>query len=271
MRKNLKGVLPHKKITIEEFSAFISEGYSIGNETDINRIASSESVEIHYDDYGSHFDGMLVRDGVDFHIHVNESKGNYEGSKRSRFTISHELGHFFLEEHREAMKADNYSPHASNFSLNHENPIEIEADYFAACLLMPKTKVREFTGRREFSLDIIKEVSDSFNVSVHAATRRFIDIGTHEIFVVFSRDNKVLYYDKSEDFPKLPFKFKVGASLPKHTVAFEYFNVDRKYSKKEQIYADCWFSPNYPVNRKLFEQCLYSDSYGFAMSIIWFE
>lgn len=271
MKRNLKGVLPHKKKTIEEFTAFISEDLSVGNETIIKRIANFEGVEIHYDDYGSHFDGMLVRDGDEFHIHVNETKGNYEGSKRSRFTISHELGHFFLEEHREAMKAEDYSPHASNFSLDHENPIEREADYFAACLLMPRIKFREFTGRREFSLNIIKEVSDSFNVSVHSATRRFIEIGTHEIFVVFSRDNKVLYYDKSEDFPNLPFKFKVGASLPKHTVAFEYFNDDRKYSEKEQIYADCWFAPNYPVDRKMFEQCLYSDSYGFVMSVIWFK
>lgn len=86
---------------------------------------------------------------------------------RQRFTIAHELGHFFLN-------------HDINGGLNHidtvddlsdpANDLEIQANYFAVNLLMPK----EFIEYILYKLQIsdIAEMAKKLNVSRSALTYR---------------------------------------------------------------------------------------------------
>src|SRR5690606_6020210 len=121
------------------------------------------------------FDGMLLydTDSRDFHIHINIDNGNKRNSKRGRFTLAHEFGHFFLDEHRLGLKYGLLEPHASFYNINQKSLIELEADYFASCLLMPKDKFKNFsaeytrqTRNKKFSLDTILALSESFQTSV---------------------------------------------------------------------------------------------------------
>jgi len=216
---------------------------------------------------------MLVWDGRKFKIHLNAAKGNYIGSKRSRFTIAHELGHYFINSHREGIKSGNIPLHASNNSLAHSDKIEYEADYFAANLLMPKEKLRTLTGRRKFSLEIIKEVSEVFDVSLTSALMRFADVGTHSIMVVFSQGSIVKWSKRSEDFPKLVNKFKIGGSLPPTSVAGESFlKSDAQYTGIEPVDLEDWFVyKSWEPIGHLYEQCFYSDLYNYVISLIWFD
>jgi Zn-dependent peptidase ImmA (M78 family) len=59
-----------------------------------------------------------------------------EHRPRTRFSIAHELGHFYLDEHRAFLLRGGQS-HSSSSEFAADDDIEREADAFAAGLLMP--------------------------------------------------------------------------------------------------------------------------------------
>jgi Zn-dependent peptidase ImmA (M78 family) len=277
-------ILPIRKTQISKLAEFIAKEFSDKNITLLNKIAKIEDVPVHYDNYEDAFDGTLLYDPdrSDFQIHINLDNGNTEKSKRGRFTLAHELGHFFLDEHRLGLKYGLIELHASFHNLNHKSRIEEEADYFASCLLMPKEKFRNHsadykkqTRNNKFSFNNIYALSESFQASVLSTLIRFGEVGTHEIFAVISKDNIAKWFVKSVDFPSWKFKFKIGDAVPLTTVAGEYFTMEnRKFTGIEEVSADDWFIPSKDDNRadrQMFEQCYYSNSYGYVISLIWFN
>src|SRR5580658_8784922 len=77
--------------------------------------------------------GMLIRYGEQFCIAYAT---HIKSLGFRRFTIAHELGHYFLEGHVDAIFADG-SPHESHAGFLSTIKYELEADHFAARLLMP--------------------------------------------------------------------------------------------------------------------------------------
>lgn len=261
---------------ITEFTEFLSQSFSIGHQTSLTDIADDEGVSYYFDNYEDAFDGMLLYDNRDFHIHLNINLGNSKESKRGRFTIAHELGHYFIDEHRLGLKYGLLEPHASFHNLHHRSLIEVEADYFASCLLLPKKPFKKVSAEKgSFSLDTILHLSDIFRASVPSTVIRFAEVGTHEIFAVCTRNGIVQWYAKSEDFPNWKHKFKIDGPVPSGTVIGEYQKMpERKYTTIEQVDADSWFSPpldDNRANRQMYEQCYYSSSYGYIISILWFK
>lgn len=256
-----------------EFTNYLSSHFSHNGRTDLKSICKEEKLSILTDDYQGYFDGMLVWDGQEFNIHLDISKGNTADSKRGRFTLAHELGHYFTEYHREGIKTGVIPEHCSTHSLLHDDRIELEADFFAANLLMPEQRLKALTGRKKFSLDIIKEVSEYFDVSLTAALLRFKDVGTHDIMIVFSRNNIVAWSQRSDKFPKLIQKFKRGSQLPPTSVAGESFRKENaQYTTAEKLELDDWFEDRgWGPGSQLYEQCFYSKQYDFVASLIWFD
>ncbi|HVT85633.1 MAG TPA: ImmA/IrrE family metallo-endopeptidase, partial [Chitinophagaceae bacterium] len=272
------------KTQISRLAEEIANEFSEGNLTLLEDIALFEDIPIHYDNYENAFDGMLFYDTIskDFHIHINIDNGNKQGSKRGRFTLGHELAHFFLDQHRLGLKYGLLEPHASFHDLNQKSLIEEEADYFASCLLMPQNKFKNHsieykrkTGNRKFSFNTLYDLSESFQTSILSTLIRFGEVGTHEIFAVISQNNIAKWYVKSEDFPNWKFKFKIGEAIPRTSVAGEYYNLERrKFTDIEKVNADDWFSPtvdDHRANRQMYEQCFYSDSYRYVISLLWFD
>ena len=128
--------------------------------------------------------------GIDFEqnlIYVNASVEDHDG--RYAFTVAHEIGHHVL--HREAYLNDKEQGKREILCRDSgEKPqIEIEADRFAAALLMPSSVVLETFNRikpkpkastigqaRGVANEVIKEGGFS-NVSNTAMINRLIDLG----------------------------------------------------------------------------------------------
>ena len=256
-----------------ELTEFLSYRFCTNTRTDLEAICHDERIEIITDNYDDAFDGILAWDKPSFYIHLNTSRGNTSGSRRGRFTLGHELGHYFLESHNWGIRTGSIPIHASNTGVVHDDKIETEADNFSSCLLMPRTRLRQLTGGRKFSLEIIKDVSNAFDVSLTAALFRFAQVGTHEIMIVASRNGVVEWSFRSEQFPKVPNRFRRGGSVPSSTVAGEaFFKNNARYTTVEQVDFEDWFEfktwkPPYP----LYEQCFYSDLYNCVTSVIWFK
>ncbi len=257
-----------RKKQISDLADFISESFSEEFVTNVESILENEGIYLHEDHYGNAFDGSLVFDEKNYHIHINKDKGNYTNSVRGRFTIAHELGHYFLEDHHKNLVVN--EPHFSSFNLDNSNLIEEEADFFAACLLFPYNKFRATCNAKKISAELIYEISNTFKASKIATIKRFCEIGSHEIFVVYSKDNSIKWYDRSKDFPYMKFKFSIGSNPPIDTLAKDFFeNENLEFTQKVETYSGDWF---YTENeRKMYEQCLGSREYNYIVSLLWFD
>ena len=93
-----------------------------------------------------------------------------------RFIIAHELGHYIL--HYEAEASDGMYAHRENKKGKDDK--ENEADYFAACLLMPcvsfKKKYEELKKKKNSQEDIIILLQNYFNVPKESVERRLIEV-----------------------------------------------------------------------------------------------
>jgi len=261
-----------RKIALSNFANLIAQDYSINNVTYLDKILSAEQVELYTDHYEDAFDGMLVFDEEKFHVHLNIDRGNNPDSLRGRFSLAHELAHFFIEEHRVPLMKGEVAEHGSLHDFKHSDEVEEEADYFAACLLMPEPLFRKAPKERKFSLNTIINLSKNFQTSILATVLRFVEVGSHDILVIVSENNIIQWFAKSNNFPNWKFRFKVGQPLPPNTVAGEYFTKpNAKYIGVEDVDPESWFFPSWIPETQMHEQCYYSESYGYVISLIWFD
>ena len=127
-----------------------SGGSSIELPIPVEEIAEQHlGYEIEFTDRGI-FSNPQLLGGIDLEsktIFVNASVQDHDG--RYSFTVAHEIGHHIL--HRESYLASVSEGDKSILcrEVSNKPPIEIEADRFAAALLMPATVVREAMARQK--------------------------------------------------------------------------------------------------------------------------
>lgn len=135
-------------------------------------------------------------------------------SARQRFTIAHELGHFINQGHLPARSIgdDSFGFHcskqdmkASEFSgakrLTESQKKEVEANRFAAELLMPKYKLTPYL-RPTPNLEHVVRIAQDLEVSREAAANHYVKMHDDPIAIVFSKNNEIRYIAKRDEFPK---------------------------------------------------------------------
>lgn len=119
--------------------------------------------------------GLSMRRGRDIVIYTNSA---YRLS-REIFTLAHELGHIALH----LDKASSFMDTRATISGLAADVIEQEANFFAACLLMPGPEVDKFmdleldTTKRELSAMDIARLMAEFNVSFDMVLNRLENLG----------------------------------------------------------------------------------------------
>ena len=81
-------------------------------------IAKDEGICVIFDDYGTNtFDGMTWYEAEQdmFYMHINTARHNAENNTKGRFTLAHELGHYFIDHHRRALQNGIMSPHIHRY------------------------------------------------------------------------------------------------------------------------------------------------------------
>lgn len=231
-------------------------------------IAEKKGISFSYGNYENAFDGLIEHLNGQFHIYINNDRLKHPYTERARFTFAHELGHYFIDQHRNALRKGLSPSHSSFTGFVSKNYAEREADYFASCLLLPEVRFRKDVFRRKFKFEIIQELSKKYQTSFTATALRFASIGNHPIMVVFSYKGAIKWYWNSDDFPYWSLKHG-KAKVPEDTVAGEYFKLNRSPDKRQEVFAIDWFTGVFDsdLNRKFYEQCLYHK--GFVISVIW--
>jgi Zn-dependent peptidase ImmA (M78 family) len=231
-------------------------------------IAKNYKITYSYGHYDDCFDGLLQHRFGKFHIFLNLNKNPDKASGRMRYTFSHELGHYFIDEHRNAIKSGKVKEHPSFNSLVARNPAEKEADYFASCLLMPSKKFKKFCLRKPLSSKLLTEISNNFKTSVSSVVFKYFELSMFPMMIVLSKEGKIDWKMFTVDF-KYHFIPAKGAPTPPNTAAGEFFLKGRRYDSEEIVFADDWFTDyNRIKDEQFFEKCYYL-SHNKVLSVLW--
>jgi Zn-dependent peptidase ImmA (M78 family) len=149
---------------------------------DVEAVARSLGLRVMYEDLGDDDDvsGVLIR-SKEGNIVIQKK----DAANRQRFTIAHEIGHFHLRHQfgdGGQVHVDKGNFYRSRGSRSSEgiDPKEVEANQFAASLLMPaglvKREVRAL-GARLLLDHHITSLAERFEVSEQAMTIRLTRLG----------------------------------------------------------------------------------------------
>lgn len=142
----------------------------------IHRIAEGEGASIVVKSFNNEVSGLLLRTGDAAIIAVEKR----QAATRQAFTVAHELGHLLLHPGKELRVDQRFRVNLrSAESSTAEDVEEIEANAFAAALLMPEAFLRKDLA--DFVLDIedaerVQELAKRYSVSAQAMTLRLVNL-----------------------------------------------------------------------------------------------
>jgi|GEM_PF-266062 len=178
---------------------------------------------------------------------------------RKRFTIAHELGHFMM--HRSQALTVCKNP------FREKNPLESEANKFAASLLMPRNLFRARCDANLFNCNILSELAHAFDASLTATALQYSEIGPVPIAVIFSKAGKICWSKISEGLPLT--QIKRSHKIPEKSVAASCYNRGMSPNGPTVIHSNVWFDDSQSSQTRIFEDCVYMPSYESVLSIIW--
>ncbi|MBT8369251.1 MAG: ImmA/IrrE family metallo-endopeptidase [Deltaproteobacteria bacterium] len=204
-------------------------------------------------------EARLVRKGDIGIISVN-SLIPEEG--RKRFAIAHEIGHFMLHTGTQLILCSEDDMHV----WKENKAQEMEANEFAASLLMPYEIFIKFMKIGQPTLDIISEIAKRFRTTLTATALRYVGISKEPCALVVSNDGIIRWYKKSDSFN---FHVKVREKLSFDTHAFDFFDGVSLPEKPDSVPARAWLAGEIDEEAELFEQSLSLGSYGVVLSLLW--
>ena len=143
----------------------------------LEAIAESAGIRVVYEELEDRISGLLVQKGEYAVIGVN----SLHHPNRQRFTLAHELGHFYLHSTGPTIYVDGAMIHFRGEDFHAPaTPVEVEANTFAAALLMPDYFLREdLEGRAIDAMDeaAVKRLARRYGVSQQALTIRLVELG----------------------------------------------------------------------------------------------
>jgi Zn-dependent peptidase ImmA (M78 family)/transcriptional regulator with XRE-family HTH domain len=176
---------------------------------------------------------------------------------RSRFTIAHEMGHFFL---------DNLDESEASCSIDDNNTDrERAANDFAAGLLMPEKTIIEKIGSNVQGIEDILKMSQMFEVSQTAAAIRLIRLTNIPSAVIVSENGKIKWGFCSNG---MYLKVKRTKKLSQKTQASKMGKRGSDGELKDPIETKCdyWFYGKMPGKWLEHSTRLYKNS---VLSLVW--
>ena len=212
--------------------------------------------------------GMLLRVGNTFGIAYSTHIDNV-GFRN--FSIAHELGHYYLPGHVDAVLA-NGGMHESHAGFLSGNRYEMEADHFAAGLLMPRTLFTEAMGRAGDGLQAIEGLADACRTSLTATAIRYAQCSRDPMAIIVSTADKINFCFMSESLRETDGLnwIRKGQGLPRNTVTFAFNrNSPRvRQADRDESTSDLqdWFGSDFSV--QVTEEVLGLGRYGKTLTVL---
>jgi Zn-dependent peptidase ImmA (M78 family) len=225
-------------------------------------IAKQEGIELAPGQYGERFDARIkyVRAEKSFIIFYKEASfGPSEG--RVRFSLGHELGHYYIPHHRVHLLRG--KSHNSVTDFRSRDPFEVQADEFSSALLMPHelyvAKLKEWKVSNCNLADFCRLAEQAFHTSITSTVRRYVDFDWEACSLIMSEAGAVKWAKHSESMKALHMGFVAsGLKVPNKTPTGRLWgklesgpSLDRE---EGHVDADLWFDN--PWRRRVWEESM---------------
>lgn len=178
---------------------------------------------------------------------------------RRRFAVAHELGHWIL--HRGADSGALCS--ADDIGRFGADDREVQANEFAAAFLMPGPLMATRCRDASPSLNDIISVADEFGTTITATAVRFVQINRNTCVVVFSQNEVVKWWRRSQDSRLW---ISPREKIDRRSNAFACEGI----TDMEPVDLDVWFpDENNRPSGVLLEQSMVLGTYGITLTLLW--
>jgi len=161
---------------------------------------------------------------------------------RVRFSIGHELGHFYIPEHRKLLFVG--KSHNSKSGFISDKRLEREADEFASYLLVPQSYLDKLIWQKKFlTLKDLLEFSNQFQVSATAMAIRYVNMTPEPCAIILSQDGQQKFYWPSDEMDYRGFKWRGCKGIPLNSVTIEAAKnqgIEKIFEKSSD--SSVWFS-----------------------------
>lgn len=210
--------------------------------------------------------GMLIRAGESYGILYAT---HIENEGFQHFSIGHELGHYFLPGHVDAVVQGGI--HQSYAHFRSDNKYEREADSFATGLLMPRHLFDPEMERSGEGFSAIKHLSERCGTSLTSTAIQYIRRASEPAAIVISTGNLINYAFLSEILLEYPDVRWLRKNSPLPNTLTRKFNstqnniLDTCTENQVSDFQD-WFDS--PVQGTLLEEVIGLGDYGKTLTVL---
>ncbi len=185
---------------------------------------------------------------------------------RKRFAVAHELGHWMLHEKESQVAACTEQHMVTKYKAS---PLEVEATYFAAELLMPeKLVVPRLKGMRP-SFQLVSQLAAEFDTTLTATAIRMVDVSKDYWAIVVSEGGSVKWWRGSEDFEDA-FWIEAGSLVSEDTAAGAVFGGARPPQGPQEVESEHWAEcRGGHEHERLLEEVFHLPAYDQVLSLLY--
>lgn len=225
-------------------------------------IAKEEGIETAPGRYGAKFDARIkyVQSAKTFILFYKEAGyGTTEG--RVRFSLGHELGHYYLPHHRSYLLSG--QSHNSVNDFRSRDPREQEADEFSSALLMPGELFTGTLKNRNLTIctlaDLSRLAENTFQTSLTSTVKRYVGLDWEACSMVVSENGVVKWVQHSDSMKAQGMGWiECGTHVPSTTATAKLVDRLSKGATLDRVEsgvdADIWFER--PHRHRLWEEAM---------------
>lgn len=201
---------------IEELAGFVADSHFPNDKVDPYKLAEANGISYNFGRYEDAFDGLLEYRDRAFHIYGNADRIRDESYPRARFTFAHELGHYYIDEHRLSLESGSAAV-ACLTDFQSDISVEREADHFASYLLMPNQRFLSYARTCSKGSAAIRRLADAFGTSLSSTAIRFVRSNVSPVIAMCWTSTSRRWCWSSRDFYDLTknWAFKDPSRLPR--------------------------------------------------------
>ena len=169
--------------------------------------------------------------------------------ERERFSIAHELGHFFLPGHNELM----FGCSESDMGYNEKKPFEMEANIFASELLVPTNSIKTAI-KGEIDFNLISEQANRYMVSLQTMALKMTFLTDECLAIVWVQDGVIRWAARSTSFEFFISKGKIS-KLSKLSNTYEFYKGNGHVIRSKLVDAQAWIID--PCMDTVYEDCIF--------------
>jgi Zn-dependent peptidase ImmA (M78 family) len=208
-------------------------------------------------------DARLIRKGPRGLVRV---KQDIPEPGRKRFAVAHELGHWLIHKEQSQVNACTDQNMVAKYKAGAP---EVEANYFAAELLMPEKLFTLRLRKSRPSFELIKDLAREFDTSLTATAIRCAEVTNDYWAVVVSEEGSIRWWRGSENFEER-FWIEAGTPLSPHSVAGSVFKGEPVPTGPVEVERDAWAECKEGYDHDiLIEEVLPLSAYGQILSLLY--